>query len=95
MTSNVGAKEAQQGNSLGFGISAESQSERDWERTKKIILDEANKLFRPEFLNRIDEMAVFKPLSRESLLKIIDNMLDDLSVRLDTKGVKISVPSDT
>ncbi len=94
MTSNVGAKEAQQGNSLGFGISAESQSERDWERTKKIILDEANKLFRPEFLNRIDEMAVFKPLSRESLLKIIDNMLDDLSVRLDTKGVKISVPDE-
>ena len=94
MTSNVGAKEAQQGNSLGFGISEESQSQRDWERTKKIILDEANKMFRPEFLNRIDEMAVFKPLSRESLLKIIDTMLDDLSVRLDTKGVKISVPDD-
>ena len=94
MTSNVGAKEAQQGNSLGFGISEESQSQRDWERTKKIILDEANKMFRPEFLNRIDEMAVFKPLSRESLLKIIDTMLDDLSVRLDTKRVKISVPDD-
>ena len=39
-------------------------------------------------------MAVFKPLSRDSLLKIIDNMLDDLSVRLDTKGVKISVPDE-
>ena len=94
MTSNVGAKEAQQGNSLGFGMSAESQSERDWERTKSIILEEANKLFRPEFLNRIDEMAVFKPLSRENLMKIVDTMLDELSSRLDTKGVKISVADD-
>ena len=94
MTSNVGAKEAQYGNSLGFGTSAESQSQRDWERTKNIILEEANKLFRPEFLNRIDEMAVFKPLSRENLLKIIDTMLDDLSLRLDTKGVKISVSDE-
>ena len=91
MTSNVGAKEAQQGNSLGFGGSAESQSARDWDRVKGIILEEANKLFRPEFLNRIDEMAVFRPLSRDNLLKIIDTMLDDLSERLDTKGVRINV----
>ena len=94
MTSNVGAKEAQEGKSLGFGQSAESQTERDWERRKSIILEEANKLFRPEFLNRIDEMAVFKPLSRDNLLRIIDTMLDDLSTRLDTKGVKISVADD-
>lgn len=94
MTSNVGAKEAQRGNSLGFGSSSESQSERDWERTKSIILDEANRTFRPEFLNRIDETAVFKPLSRDNLMKIIDTMLDDLSVRLDTKGVKINVTED-
>ena len=94
MTSNVGAKEAQQGNSLGFGMSAETQTQRDWERTKNIILEEANKTFRPEFLNRIDEMAVFKPLSRDNLLKIVDTMLDDLSGRLDTKGVKINVADD-
>lgn len=94
MTSNVGAKEAQQGNSLGFGTSAASQTQRDWERTKSIILEEANKAFRPEFLNRIDEMAVFKPLSRENLMKIIDTMLDDLSLRLDTKGVKLNIADD-
>ena len=94
MTSNVGAKEAQHGNSLGFGLSAETQTERDWERTKSIILEEANKTFRPEFLNRIDEIAVFKPLSRGNLMKIIDTMLEDLSARLDTKGVKIKVAED-
>ena len=94
MTSNIGAKEAQHSNTLGFGQSAESQSQRDWERTKNIILEEANKLFRPEFLNRIDEMTVFRPLSRENLMKIIDTMLDDLSQRLNTKGVKINVSDD-
>ena len=94
MTSNVGAKEAQQGNSLGFGMSADTKTQRDWDRTKNIILEEANKLFRPEFLNRIDEMAVFKPLSRENLLKIIDTMLEELSSRLDTKGVKIDVTDE-
>ena len=94
MTSNVGAKEAQQGNSLGFGMSAETQSKRDWERTKNIILEEANRTFRPEFLNRIDEMVVFKPLSRENLLKIIDTMLEDLSTRLDTKGVSIDISQE-
>lgn len=94
MTSNVGAKEAQQGNSLGFGLSEESKTQRDWERTKSIILEEANKTFRPEFLNRIDEMAVFKPLSRDNLMRIIDTMIDDLSARLDTRGVKISVADD-
>ena len=94
MTSNVGAKEAQQGNSLGFGTSSEEKSQRDWERTKNIILEEANRTFRPEFLNRIDEMAVFKPLSRENLLKIIDTMLEDLSGRLDVKGVKIEISQE-
>ena len=94
MTSNVGAKEAQQGNSLGFGASSDSKTQRDWERTKNIILEEANRTFRPEFLNRIDEMAVFKPLSRENLLKIIDTMLDDLSERLDVKGVKLEITQE-
>ena len=94
MTSNVGAKEAQQGNSLGFGTSAESKSQRDWERTKNIILEEANKTFRPEFLNRIDETAVFKPLSKENLLKIIDTMLEDLASRLDVKGIKLDITQE-
>ncbi|MBR1419237.1 MAG: ATP-dependent Clp protease ATP-binding subunit, partial [Synergistaceae bacterium] len=94
MTSNVGAKEAQQGNSLGFGMSAQEQSSRDWERSKAIILEEANKAFRPEFLNRIDEMAVFHPLTRENLLKIIDNMLAEVSDRIKSQGFNIDVSDD-
>ncbi|MCR4818374.1 MAG: ATP-dependent Clp protease ATP-binding subunit [Fretibacterium sp.] len=93
MTSNVGAKEAQRGNSLGFGM-AEEKTQRDWERLKSVILEEANKTFRPEFLNRIDEMAVFRPLSRENLMRIIDTMLNELSVRLKGKGLSLDVSED-
>ncbi len=90
MTSNVGAKEAQQGNSLGFG-SEEERSQRDWERLKSVILEEARKTFRPEFLNRIDETAVFRPLSRDDLLRIIDTMLSELDGRLEGRGLHIDV----
>ncbi len=93
MTSNVGAKEAQQGNSLGFG-GAEEKTQRDWEHLKSVILEEANKTFRPEFLNRIDEMAVFRPLSRDNLMRIIDTMLSELSGRLKDKGLSLDVSED-
>ena len=93
MTSNVGAQEAQQGNSLGFG-GAEEKTQRDWEHLKSVILEEANKTFRPEFLNRIDEMAVFRPLSRDNLMRIIDTMLSELSGRLKDKGLSLDVSED-
>jgi ATP-dependent Clp protease ATP-binding subunit ClpC len=91
MTSNVGAKEAIRGNPLGFGESVETLN---WERMKRIIMDEAQKLFRPEFLNRIDEMVVFRPLSRESLLRIVEIMLSDVRSRLEEQGIGIGVESE-
>ncbi|MDO4785379.1 MAG: ATP-dependent Clp protease ATP-binding subunit [Fretibacterium sp.] len=90
MTSNIGAKEAQQGSALGFGA-AESAETRDWERLRTVILDEAHRAFRPEFLNRIDEMAVFRPLSRESLMRIVDTMLLEVRERLEKKGILIGI----
>ena len=93
MTSNVGAKEAQQGNSLGFGMTEDKEA-RDWERLKKVITEEAHRVFRPEFLNRIDEMAVFRPLSREDLLRIVDAMLAELSSRLEPQGLSLDVSDD-
>ena len=90
MTSNVGAKEAQQGSALGFGSASDAEA-RNWERLKTVILDEAHRAFRPEFLNRIDEMAVFRPLSRESLLRIVETMLAEVSDRLEKRGIRIGV----
>ncbi|GHV46674.1 ATP-dependent Clp protease ATP-binding subunit ClpC [Synergistales bacterium] len=91
MTSNIGAKEAAKGSTLGFGLGGESV---DWDRMKKTILDEANKLFRPEFLNRIDDQVVFRPLSREDLLRIVEIMLSDMRVRLSERGIEIGVETE-
>ncbi|MDR1977538.1 MAG: ATP-dependent Clp protease ATP-binding subunit [Synergistaceae bacterium] len=91
MTSNVGAKEATRGNPLGFGESVETLN---WERMKKIILDEAQKLFRPEFLNRIDEMVVFRPLSRDHLLRIVEIMLSDVRLRLEEQGIEVGIENE-
>jgi ATP-dependent Clp protease ATP-binding subunit ClpC len=91
MTSNVGAKEAAQGNPLGFGVG--SADALDWQRVKKIITEEAQRLFRPEFLNRVDDMVVFQPLSRDHLLRIVEIMLSDVRSRLEEQGISIGVDS--
>ena len=93
MTSNVGAKEATQGKPLGFG-SVEDQNLQDWKRLEKTIIDEANRLFRPEFLNRIDDMVVFRPLSRDNLLRVVEIMLSDVQGRLEEQGIGIGVESE-
>ncbi|NLL37925.1 MAG: ATP-dependent Clp protease ATP-binding subunit [Fretibacterium sp.] len=93
MTSNVGAKEAQKGNSLGFGSAADAKTQ-EWEHIKKTILDEAHKVFRPEFLNRIDEMVVFKPLSKESLMRIIETLLAEVRQRIEEKGILLGVDEE-
>ncbi|MDR2174765.1 MAG: ATP-dependent Clp protease ATP-binding subunit [Synergistaceae bacterium] len=97
MTSNVGAKEAARGNSLGFGVDAadsDGANALEWERMKKIIVEESGKVFRPEFLNRIDDMVVFRPLSRESLLRIVEIMLSDVRTRLSEQGIGIGVENE-
>jgi ATP-dependent Clp protease ATP-binding subunit ClpC len=97
MTSNVGAKEAARGKSLGFGVAAEETdgaNSPEWERMKKIIVDEAGRVFRPEFLNRIDDMVVFRPLSRENLLRIVEIMLSDMRTRLSEQGIEIGVANE-
>ena len=93
MTSNIGAREAQQGGALGFGSVSDAEA-RDWDRLKTVIMDEAQRAFRPEFLNRIDEMAVFRPLSRESLMRIVETMLAEVGERLEKRGIRIGVSED-
>lgn len=89
MTSNVGAKEATQEKTLGFGMS--SSETQNGERLKKTIMDEASKTFRPEFLNRIDDMIVFRPLARHDLLRIVEIMLSDVQLRLEEKGIALDI----
>ncbi|MCL2767317.1 MAG: ATP-dependent Clp protease ATP-binding subunit [Synergistaceae bacterium] len=93
MTSNVGAHEMAKDSPLGFS-SGGTQSAQGWERTKKNILSEVNRLFRPEFLNRIDDTIVFKPLERNELMRIVEIMLSDVESRLSSQGIGLDISEE-
>ena len=92
MTSNVGVSEVMKRRNLGFSDS--SAEEIDFKKMSEIVNEEAKKVFRPEFLNRIDEILVFKPLDRENLLKIVHIMLAEICSRTLENGVELNVSDD-
>ena len=94
MTSNVGARFISENKSLGFGIEdndKQKEQEKKYEETKKEVMSELKRNFRPEFLNRIDEIIVFHKLTDEDISKIIDIMLKDVSKRLNEQGIEMSI----
>lgn len=80
MTSNAGAKAIVEPKKLGF--SAKEDPEGDYKRMKQNVMDEVKQIFRPEFLNRIDEIIVFHALDRKHMKKIVSLMCRDLTKRL-------------
>jgi ATP-dependent Clp protease ATP-binding subunit ClpC len=92
MTSNVGAHILQQGSVLGFG---ERDRDASFEAVKERIFDEAKKTFKPEFLNRIGTMVVFRQLSRPDLVKIIDLEINSLAKRLKDREIALDVDTST
>ncbi|MDC0156228.1 ATP-dependent Clp protease ATP-binding subunit [Verrucomicrobia bacterium] len=91
MTSNVGAHILQRSTSMGFSV---GDDEQDFENTKSKIMDEAKKAFKPEFLNRLTEIVIFRSLARESMRSIVDLELTKLSDRLRDKKLKIEVSEE-
>jgi ATP-dependent Clp protease ATP-binding subunit ClpC len=90
MTSNIGARQlADFGSGVGFGTKAKEES-RD-ENAKTVIQNALRKAFSPEFLNRIDDMILFKSLDRESIHKIIDLELAKLYGRINDLGYQIQM----
>ncbi len=89
MTSNVGAREIVEPKRLGFGAS-EDNAAKDYEDMKKNVMGELKKTFRPEFLNRVDEIIVFHPLNREEIGQIAQLMLDDVSRRLKARNITVN-----
>ena len=79
MTSNAGAQAIVEPKHLGF-MSGQDEK-RDYERMKAGVMEEVRRIFRPEFLNRIDEIMVFHMLSKEEVRKIVDLLLKELAVR--------------
>ena len=92
MTSNVGAKLITDKNKLGFaGGNAEENKNQEYETIKKEVMGEMKKQFRPELINRIDDIIVFHKLEDEDIKKIIDIMLVQVQNRLSAQNIKIDI----
>ena len=79
MTSNVGARDLTKTKSLGF---TQGDAQQNWERRAEKVRDELKNVFNPEFLNRLDDVIVFHPLSREHISQIVSVLLKDVRKRL-------------
>ncbi|MEK4026722.1 ATP-dependent Clp protease ATP-binding subunit [Sporosarcina sp. FSL W7-1283] len=86
MTSNVGATELKKNRYVGFNI---QDGESDYEDMKEKMLSELKKTFRPEFLNRVDDMIVFHSLEKEHLRQIVSLMSEDLAKRLAEQDIEL------
>ena len=86
LTSNVGSDGARKSKSIGFN---NSNDEVDYEKMRELIMDEAKKVFRPEFLNRLDDSIVFHALGKEALMKILDLEIKKVVERLEKKGINL------
>ena len=91
MTSNVGSKVIEKGGGgLGFELS-EDQTGSHYNRIKSLVNEELKQYFRPEFLNRLDEIIVFRQLTKNEVKEIAEIMLQEVFIRLQDKGIKLNV----
>ncbi len=89
MTSNVGAELIKKQTSLGFG--AASRDEENYENMREKILDETKRVFKPEFINRLDDLIVFHTLTKPDLLKIVDLEVAKVTKRVRAKRIEIAL----
>jgi ATP-dependent Clp protease ATP-binding subunit ClpC len=91
MTSNVGSKVIEKGGGgLGFELS-EDQSSSQYNRIKSLVNEELKQYFRPEFLNRLDEIIVFRQLTKDEVAQIAEIMLKEVFERISMKGIQLEV----
>ena len=93
MTSNIGAARLTQQQALGFDVGGDERKrfETEYEEMCEKVAEEMKRLFKPEFLNRVDKMLVFRPLTREDLRTIVDIQLARMAPRLAEQDLKIEV----
>ncbi len=89
MTSNIGAKELEAEKTMGFVTGGTKQI--SYKEMKKTIMESVKKVFKPEFLNRIDEFIVFHALSRDEMKQVIDLMLGKMLKRVSEKGITLEI----
>nr|WP_115093009.1 ATP-dependent Clp protease ATP-binding subunit [Synechococcus sp. UW106] len=92
MTSNIGSKVIEKGGGgLGFEFSGESAEDSQYTRIRSLVNEELKQYFRPEFLNRLDEIIVFRQLNREEVKQIAEIMLKEVFGRMGEKGITLTV----
>ena len=92
MTSNVGAEFIKQQNVMGFGaIGGDAAADANYDSMREKLLDQAKKVFKPEFLNRIDDLIVFHMLEKKDLDRIVDLEVDKVCARLKNKGITLEL----
>jgi ATP-dependent Clp protease ATP-binding subunit ClpC len=88
LTSNVGAETIKKQSSMGFSPITD---ESTYEKMREKILEEAKRTFRPEFLNRLDDVIVFRSLTKPDLLQILDLEINKVALRLKSKSIVIDL----
>lgn len=92
MTSNIGSKVIEKGsNTLGFDFSTDDPNESQYNRIKSLVNEELKQYFRPEFLNRLDEIIVFRQLTKDEVKEISEILLKDIFKRLTEQGITLKV----
>ena len=92
MTSNIGTADIKQGDSLGF---TRIDGSVTYDHMKSKLMDEVKRLFSPEFVNRIDEIIVFRQLGREEMLRIVDILIAEVNERLTDKKLILELDEAT
>ena len=92
MTSNIGSKVIEKGGGgLGFEFSFENQAQSQYNRIRSLVNEEMKQHFRPEFLNRLDEIIVFRQLAKNEVKQIADIMLREVGTRLAEQRITLEV----
>ncbi|MDD5015977.1 MAG: ATP-dependent Clp protease ATP-binding subunit [Atribacterota bacterium] len=95
MTSNIGAEDIGKDKVLGFSVaSKEEKIDEAYEKMRDRLIEDLKKRLRPEFINRIDEVVIFRGLSEDDAERIVQVQIGDLKKRLKSRKVEISVPRD-
>ena len=91
MTSNVGAELIKKQNTMGFAAMSEDVTNQDYNAMRDKITEQAKKVFKPEFINRLSALIVFHTLSRENILRIVDLEVDNVLKRIKEKGITVTM----
>lgn len=88
LTSNIGARQIKHGGGIGF---SKNDEQSDYDSMKNRIMDEVKKLFNPEFLNRVDEVVVFRHLKKEDMVQIVDIVIEEMLAKVSEREIQIDL----